>query len=219
VAAKGNGDHRYHHGNLRMALVTVGRQLLEESGARALSLREVARRAGVSHAAPGHHFASLDAFLSECASSGFLEFGTALRRARADSDNPGQAIAQMGRAYLAFAHRNPAVFRLMFDNGSQSQAYNPSIPHAAASYRELVEGVEAIDTLVNSAELDFRVLAIWSLVHGYADLMLGGHICDVAQEPGAILVYCQDMAARALLALVQSMMASNITLPGHSITA
>jgi len=103
---------RYHHGDLKSVLVAAGREIMEAGGVRALSLREVARRAGVSHAAPAHHFPSLSAFLSECAASGFGEFADALSRARSDAFDSEEAIAGMGRAYLAFAHRNPVIFRL-----------------------------------------------------------------------------------------------------------
>jgi AcrR family transcriptional regulator len=108
----------YHHGDLRGALLKAARIILEEQGPRALTLREAARRAGVSHAAPRYHFTSLRVFMADCAATGFDELAEHLTRAwaKADGDSdPEAGLSEMGMAYVLFAMRNRAVFRLMFD--------------------------------------------------------------------------------------------------------
>ena len=197
---------RYHHGDLKSVLVAAGREILEAGGVRALSLREVARRAGVSHAAPAHHFPSLAAFLSECAASGFGEFADALIQARGDARNAEQAIVGMGRAYLAFAHRNPVIFRLMFDQSENRERTFAQSTNSTRAHDVLVEACRDIQPSVTTEELDFRVSAIWSMVHGYADLMLEGQICSEADAPGAVVAHAQQMASRALLFLLKGML-------------
>ena len=197
---------RYHHGDLKSVLVAAGREIMEAGGVRALSLREVARRAGVSHAAPAHHFPSLSAFLSECAASGFGEFADALIRARSDAFDSEEAIAGMGRAYLAFAHRNPVIFRLMFDQSENRKPTPIRSANGSRAYDVLVEACRDLQPSVTAEELDFRASAIWSLVHGYADLMLEGQISHEADAPEAVMAHTQQMASRALLLLVRGML-------------
>jgi AcrR family transcriptional regulator len=197
---------RYHHGDLKSVLVAAGREILEAGGVRGLSLREVARRAGVSHAAPAHHFPSLSAFLSECAASGFGEFADALVRARSEAFDAEQAIAGMGRAYLAFAHGNPVLFRLMFDQSENRERTPSQSANSSRAYGVLVDACRDLQPSVTAEELDFRVSAIWSLVHGYADLMLEGQICHEADAPEAVVAQAQEMASRALLLLVRGML-------------
>jgi AcrR family transcriptional regulator len=200
---------RYHHGDLKSVLVAAGREILEAGGMRALSLREAARRAGVSHAAPAHHFPSLSAFLSECAASGFGEFADALIQARNEAFDAEQAIAGMGRAYLAFAHRNPVIFRLMFDQSENREHTPVQATHGSRAYNVLVEACRDIQPSVTAEELDFRVSAVWSTVHGYADLMLEGQICHETDSPEAVVAHAQANASRALLLLVRGMLQSD----------
>lgn len=198
----------YHHGNLRAVLIAAGRAILEEGGGRALSLREVARRAGVSHAAPAHHFSSIGSFLAACATAGFTDFAHALGQSRTSRADVAAAIAQMGRAYLAFAHQNPVVFRLMFDRGRYDDRTPEQQAIALQSYDHLVDATRALDPTVSAIELDYRVSAIWSLTHGYADLMLEGHFCPDGVDPADTLARTQDQIERALLALVRGLRAS-----------
>src|SRR4051812_36803257 len=95
----------YHHGNLRPALLRAASKTLEKEGAGALSLRDLARRAGVSHNAPYRHFRDRDSLLAAIATEGFRQLGDALR---------GRAGKEMGAAYVRFALEHPQQFRLMF---------------------------------------------------------------------------------------------------------
>lgn len=178
MARAAKPSESYHHGNLKAALVAAGRAILEREGLRGFSLRAAARLAGVSHAAPAHHFASLGAFLSECAAAGFADFDAALRAARDAEREPAPALAAMGRAYLGFARANPAVFRLMFDRSAFGERTEVHHANADASYATLVEAVRALDPGLAPEALERRVDAVWALTHGYAHLRLEDFVAD-----------------------------------------
>jgi len=100
---------KYHHGDLPTALVNAARSLLVQFGIQSLTLRACAREAGVSHAAPLHHFANLDELLCAVAASGFEDFCIALDQGIKSTDNPEDQLAAMGLAYCRFAQQNPAL--------------------------------------------------------------------------------------------------------------
>ena len=179
----------YHHGDLRGALLKAARLILEEQGPRALTLREAARRAGVSHAAPRYHFASLRVFMADCAATGFDELAEQLARAwiKAGGDaDPDMGLSEMGKAYVLFAMRNRAVFRLMFDRDT----YAAPTPILSASgeraYSVLVRGVTALDPTVSQDRISFAVATLWSLVHGFATLTLEGKIDGPKPRQGVV---------------------------------
>src|SRR6476620_11034493 len=114
--ARAKAEKPYHHGELREALVAAGSALLEEKGLRGFTLRECARRAEVSHAAPAHHFASIDDLLAEIATRGFGELTAAMSaEARRAGSDPAARLVGQGVGYMAFAAANPMLFRLMFN--------------------------------------------------------------------------------------------------------
>src|SRR2546430_8577998 len=122
---------RYHHGELREALVTAGRKLLEEKGLRGFTLRECARRASVSHAAPAHHFNSIDDLLAEIAARGYHELTAAMAaEARRAKPDPESRLVAQGVGYMAFAAANSTLFQLMF-NREASRFETPSLAAAA----------------------------------------------------------------------------------------
>src|SRR5271163_4591233 len=104
----------YHHGDLSRALVAAGRRILEAEGPAALSLRAVAREAGVSPAAPYHHFKDKSELLDAVAEEGWHELGDAIRKGLASADDPKLALHEVGVAYVTFARQNPALYRLMY---------------------------------------------------------------------------------------------------------
>ncbi len=170
---------RYHHGNLREALVEAALDLLREGGAEALSLRAAARRAGVSAMAPYRHFADKEALLAAVAAHGFALFAARLAEADAAPD-PADALAAQGAAYVRFACEDPARFRLMF--GAARPAGYPDLYAAAgAAYAVLARRVAS---LVEESGRDDLTLACWSLVHGLASLLVDGQVpgCGLADE-------------------------------------
>ena len=171
----------YHHGQLREALVTSGRALLEEKGIRGFTLRECARRAGVSHAAPAYHFASIDDLLAELAARGFDELAAAMT-AEADRAGDKGAAAATGRlvgqgvGYMAFAAGNPALFQLM-SSREANRLDTPALAAAADKVRSLhAEAVEAVIPHA-SGEIKQRMADFTGAsVHGFISLLLDGQI-------------------------------------------
>jgi AcrR family transcriptional regulator len=162
----------YHHGNLREALLQGAVRVIAELGPAAFTLREVARRAGVSHNAPYRHFRDKDALLAAVAAEGFRELTRAMREAGARQSNALEKLKQSGLAYVAFALRRPEHFTVMFD-----------APVCSSKDPEYVQASnEAFDTLVAyikncqaggqlpAGDTQERVLYAWSLVHGIAKL-------------------------------------------------
>jgi AcrR family transcriptional regulator len=169
----------YHHGDLKTALLEAAEAILESDGVPGLSLRSIARRAGVSHAAPNNHFGDLTGLLSEVAAIGFRRFGTMLGEAaaKAGSDPRTQARA-MGRAYVGFARDQPGLFSLMF----RSELLDPSRP----SLRDAIDEARGLLRTAVSARATRDALTplqraaqatvLWSLVHGFAVLLLDGRL-------------------------------------------
>jgi AcrR family transcriptional regulator len=163
----------YHHGDLREALVLAATELLEEQGLSSFTLRECARRAGVSHAAPAHHFATAADLLAELAARGFERFVAALDDAADETEGTAMArLTAMGRAYVAFALANPAVYGLMFRGGA-NPLQSPRLKTAAtAAWQQLSEAVAATLGPKRKDEVTAKAAAVWALVHGTATLML-----------------------------------------------
>jgi AcrR family transcriptional regulator len=153
---------RYHHGDLREALVAAGRTLLEEKGWRGFTLRECARRASVSHAAPAHHFASLNDLLAEIASRGFVELEGAMEAEGARSGGePARRLVGQCVGYMAFAAANPMLFELMFHRAADRKG-PPAFAAAVAAV------IPQASPEVQARMVDFA----WSTVHGFIVLVL-----------------------------------------------
>lgn len=161
----------YHHGDLRMALLAAAEAEVAESGVEAFSLRSVAKRAGVSHAAPAHHFGDSAGLLTALATEGFRYFLAcqSRREATAAVDPAAQMIAA-GLGYVDFALERPALFRLIFTSARLNRN-DPDLGVAgAASYQHLVQQVAAL----GGGPAD--VAAAWAIVHGLAELMISGRL-------------------------------------------
>jgi AcrR family transcriptional regulator len=165
---------RRHHGDLRRALVLAGLEAIEELGVAALTIRGLARRLGVSHAAPAHHFPDKLALLSAVASEGFRRFETALREEARAGATPRQRMQRIGRAYVRFALDHPATFRVMFGRelADCSQATSELQQASASAYAVLQETAEAAAGSREAGEV--HAFAGWALVHGAALLYLDG---------------------------------------------
>lgn len=166
----------YHHGDLRKALLAAALDLLEDDGLEALSLRRVAARVGVSHAAPAHHFPTLRALLNALAAIGFERFGAAMRDARAAAaPDPAAQMRAARHGYLTFAEAHPALFRLMF-TATLIDWRDPALTEAAdASYRQLAEICAPAAAHLGLATPEQHVALerlVWSQVHGEAHLAI-----------------------------------------------
>lgn len=171
---------RYHHGDLRDALIAAGEEVLRERGVAGFSLREAARRAGVSPAAPAHHFGDARGLLTAIATLGFngLSQGLIAANAAAGDDRRARILAQ-GHAYVRYALTQPARFDLMWQrdllNGDDPD-FQAAGFHAFSLLHELVTGepLTMADMQDDKYRIDPRVIATWSVVHGFAGLARQG---------------------------------------------
>lgn len=173
----------YHHGALREALIEATEALLAERGLEGFSLREVARRSGVSPAAPAHHFGSADGLLVAVATQAFQGLAAALEAGnRRGGANPVARLREQGVGYVAFARRHPGRFGLMFRSGlPHDEASHAAAHHAFALLERGVRdlyGVPADAPLAPHHEQ--ALLSTWSVVHGFAHLALTGQVGMIA---------------------------------------
>lgn len=170
----------YHHGDLRETLLAAAEALLEQGGVPALTLRAVARAAGVSHAAPAHHFGDLTGLLSDLAAIGFLRLGAAFDRAMDEAGSaPAARLTAMGKAYVRFARAHPGLFMLMFRSERLDMA-RPGLREATAAAGQALRAATD-DALPSERETSpvqavARVAALWSLVHGFAVLLIDNRL-------------------------------------------
>lgn len=196
----------YHHGDLRRALLDAALGLLAEpGGAGLLTLREVARRAGVSHAAPYRHFDSKEALLAEVAEEGFRRMREEMvQRVAGLEAEPLRRHQQMGVGYVLFALRHPAHFRVMF--GPELKFDQAGLQGAAsAAFGELVGSVvhcQEAGVMRPGAPLELA-LASWSLVHGLAQLAVDGRLV-----PAGYGTYDTEQLAQRVLELLAQGMAT-----------
>src|SRR6202022_3301834 len=169
----------YHHGDLRGACVRAAMELLEEGSQTSLSLRAVARRAGVSPAAPYRHFADREALVSAIAAVGYRELAERLVAAHPAPSTPEQ-LASVAIAYVQFALERPALFRIMF--GEPCDRDNDERVAATAAVSAYVGSIA--DRTFPQADAEALATAIWALVHGLAFLYLDGKLD--APTPSAV---------------------------------
>jgi AcrR family transcriptional regulator len=165
----------YHHGDLPAALRRAAGKMLEKEGLEALTLRTLARRTGVSHAAPYRHFRRREALLAALAADGFAMLGRAQREAAASG-----GLRAMGEAYVRFALRHPQRFRLMF-GGRLKIARHAALREVALKTFEGLSGALA-ERVGNAPRARDASIAAWALVHGLAQLLLGDRIAPAARQ-------------------------------------
>jgi AcrR family transcriptional regulator len=161
----------YHHGDLRSACVRAARELFEEDGSAGLSLRAVARRAGVSPSAPYRHFADRDALVSAVAAVGYRELAEGLAAAH-PSPSTSDDLAAVAVAYVQFALEHPALFRVMFVEPCDPSSDERVVATAAIS----VYVGNIVRHAFPGADPDALATAVWALVHGLAFLHLDGKL-------------------------------------------
>jgi AcrR family transcriptional regulator len=167
----------YHHGDLATELLRAARVELKEGGLEAFSLRAVAKRAGVSHGAPAHHFKDVNGLLTALAARGYeglIEAQNA-RQEQSAVDPKSQLIAS-GLGYIDFAMANPALFRLMFSSEKPDRTNDKFAEISVAAFNKLVTAISnRIDTDPYSDPMAMRqVMTTWSIVHGLAELVISG---------------------------------------------
>jgi len=165
----------HHHGNLKSVLVDAGIALLAEGGHSALTLRKCAARAGVSHAAPAHHFNGLKGLLTAIVTKGFRTFTLAMVEERdSAASDPGARLIAVGNGYLRFARNNEAMANLMF---MTDEIFTDDPEYEAAStaaHQVLANACEPFAT--DAAAQSCTEVLVWSLVQGYATLVRSGQV-------------------------------------------
>jgi AcrR family transcriptional regulator len=179
----------YHHGSLREELLNASLHLIESEGIGAVSLRRVARDAGVSPGAPYHHFADRSALLAALSARGFTLLAEHLAAATAAAHTPAQALGALVRAYVDFARRQPAYFRLMFRPELSEPQNHPDVKAAADAAGACLEQTVAdcVDAgLIRADQTDSVAVTTWSLSHGLASLWLDGQFLHYSDDLDAL---------------------------------
>lgn len=169
----------YHHGALRDALLAACLRLIETEGIGAVSLRRVAREAGVSSGAPYHHFADRAALLAALSTEGFRLLAADLTTARRTAPTPVAALTALGGAYVRFAIRRPGYFRLMFRPELSQPEKHPDTRVAGEAAFDVL--TDAVADCVAAGDLDSEhaetvAITVWALGHGTASLWLDGQL-------------------------------------------
>lgn len=172
----GGGRRGYHHGNLREALLDAALELIAAKGPAGFTVAEAARLAGVSPAAPYRHFRDADALLAEVALRGFERLADALLKAwNGGKPSPMAAFEEMGRAYLAFARREPAYYAAMFDSRIAAEAH-PGLQAASdRAFNALRDAAEVLSASFPRARRPpplMIALHVWAMSHGVASLFV-----------------------------------------------
>jgi AcrR family transcriptional regulator len=187
-----NGERAYHHGDLRRALIDAGSALLREDQNWNFSLREVARKAGVSHNAPYNHFVDKHELLAAVAAVGFEELRDRMLSSIRGIENPKTALIKTGVVYVNFGLENPARYRLMFGSAlahsgtAGSQLLESATVGARAILGEIIlrgaqAGVFAV-SVRKKEDLQVAILTAWAGVHGLTMLKLDGLADTVAPD-------------------------------------
>ena len=172
---------RYHHGDLRAALLHAAEVELEENGIEAFSLRKVAKRAGVSHAAPAHHFGDVSGLLTALAVVGNRRFIACMAEAEIDATDAEDRLVSAGVGYTQFATRHHALFRLIFASDKVDRSNQDLIDAGRDAFMHMADRVHALKgkhPMEDSAAM-MDAMAIWSAAHGIADLFSSGRMIPV----------------------------------------
>lgn len=162
----------YHHGNLRAVLLAAAVEEIQAVGPARLSLRELARRAGVSHAAPAHHFGDKRGLFTALAAEGFRMLHQRTSRAL----NGEVALVEAGQRYVEFALDHPAHFAVMFDPSLLDADDTDYQRERGAAFEVLYEAIRRATKVTAEAELGAQTLGAWVAVHGLATLWLSGSL-------------------------------------------
>lgn len=192
----------YHHGNLAAELEEAAWGLLRERGHTALSLREVARAAGVSHNAPYHHFADRSALLARLAETAMAELVRRMEAARGAPGGPAARAVALGLAYVGYAAEHPEGFRLVYDPqvcvpGDPGPGMAPLLARIGRMLDDTAAELGAGGDGGPGADRATVAAALWAAAHGFAQLVVAGHLPPAAVAPGLAALLALDAAPGA----------------------
>ena len=174
----------YHHGDLRAALIDAALVLLPETGVARLSLRAIARKAGVSQTAPYSHFKNKEALLAAVAAVGFQKLSATMAARAAQAESPSDQLRAFGIGYVRFALDNPTHFRLMFGREAVSKGDDATLAEASDHSFDMLSG--GIAAHLGDGPDQTAALAAWSLVHGLSELMLNQQVARPADDEALV---------------------------------
>lgn len=190
----------YHHGDLRAALVAEARRMVERGGPDSVSLRAVAKAAGVSAAAPYHHFKDKHALLEAVAADGFKAFRERMIEFGRDAGDDLERLDSFGAGYVTFAVEHPHLFRLIHGPTFRAGAISQDLQDARTRSATVLTGaVSAYLPDASEQEILTASAAAWSIVHGAATLMIDGRLStlidhDDAASAARTIVHLLDIA-------------------------
>lgn len=200
----------YHHGDLRRALLDSATAILTETGRWDFSLREVARRAGVSHAASYRHFADKEALIAAVALTGFEALQARMIAAKGEASDTIEALRSIGKAYIGFGIANPALYRLMFGQALPNiEGLPPAVLAVLTEARAVLKdvildgaraGTFAIDP-EDGQDVSVAVVTAWSLVHGFTLLSIDRAV-DREIRPQVIDALAARVTERLIIGLL-----------------
>ncbi len=190
---------------VREACIAEALAIIEREGVEALSLREVARRLGVSHQAPYKHFASRDHLLAEVVSRAFVNFARCLD-ARPRNDDPALDLASMGHAYLDFAQKHPLQYRLMFGTPLPDKNDHPEMMrNGRHAFSILVHALAVLHTrqhgLAQADAVTLDAMFVWATMHGTASIIQTSALDSLDLSPGVLANLGEHMSRRIGAAL------------------
>ena len=171
---------KYHHGDLKNALITAGVEILAKEGVSGLSLRKVAQHAGVSHSAPYAHFPDKQSLIAAISTEGFTQLYTELEAAISPyAKNPKKQLLEGVKAYIRFAEKNTDTFKIMFSGVLEKEKDYPSfVEISSKTFKLVVEVVQACQSagILPTAPADLMAVSVWGQVHGIVSLALEGQV-------------------------------------------
>lgn len=176
----------YHHGDLKNALIKAGVKILAKEGVSGLSLRKVAKQAGVSHAAPYSHFADKQALIAAISTEGFKQLYIQIEEIRAAYKNkPKTLLVETAWSYMQFAFNEPDRFKLMFSSVLEKEKDYPDyVESSRKNFEQIVDVVKVCQSagVLRNDSPDLITVSVWSVVHGLVMLVLEGQISHTVLE-------------------------------------
>ena len=171
---------KYHHGDLKNALIKAGVEILAKEGVDGLSLRKVAQHAGVSHSAPYAHFPDKQSLIAAISTEGFNQLYAELEAAVSPySKNPKKQLIEGARAYVRFAEKHTDTFKIMFSGVLEKEKDYPSfVEISSKTFKLVVEVVQACQSaaILPAAPADLMAVSVWGQLHGIVSLALEGQV-------------------------------------------
>jgi AcrR family transcriptional regulator len=176
----------YHHGDLKNALIQAGIEILAQEGVGGLTLRKVAKKAGVSHAAPYAHFADKQALIAAISTEGFNRLYAQIEEAvQQHAGDPLRQLVEVAWAYVQFARRDPAHFKITLSGVLEKEKDYPAcVEISQRSFQQVVQLVETCQAagVLKPGPSDLMAASLWSAVHGFTALHLEGQFSHALQE-------------------------------------